>query len=117
MTRARFVILALLFSLAGCGSDIPGYVHVSARRSCHVPSTIEGMERIRPTQEQVTQAWSVLDLAEGELIQYWFEDERGNTVIGVTGGTHYWRVALSVSNGLYLPNSSDWRQMELVCIG
>ncbi len=115
MASKLLTSILLLLIMSGCASDIPGYTH--ARRSCYVPSYIEGMERIRPTQEQVTQAWSILNLSEGELIQYWFEGEQGNARLGITDHSHYWQVNLSVSNGEYSSNSSDWRQLELVCVG
>jgi hypothetical protein len=51
------------------------------------------------------------------FVQYWFEGERGDSVVGASDGSRRWRAELLLlPGGAYVPRKNDWLR-ELVCGG
>jgi hypothetical protein len=110
------LILGLVAIAAGaCVSATPQYKNMVP--SCYVPTSILGMKRIRPSDEQVAELWSLLDLKQGEYVEFWFEDPARNVKVGISDGSHHWQVDLVRSGETYSQLAEDWRELEVVCVG
>jgi hypothetical protein len=80
----RLCLAALL--LAGCASRIPGYDLAACpdhECSCAMPTWVEGVLPARPTAEKAKAAREVLNLTDAQVINYWFENKKGEVVLGV----------------------------------
>ena len=43
------------------------------------------------------------------FVEYWFEDERGDSVVGASDGARRWRMELRLlSGGAYVPKGDGW---------
>jgi hypothetical protein len=116
----RLVLLGLCAVLCGsCASDVTDVLGKPYDRSavCFVPRPPSGMHRGRPTPADVNSVWQALDLRATEHIYYWFEDNVGNVQLGITDGTNDWEAELVTSGGTYTAKDSEWREVQLVCVG
>jgi hypothetical protein len=113
--RHLLVCVFVAVLLASCAPRVPGYRRASP--SCLVPSSVKGMHRVRPSAAEVNAVWAVLDLKQGEYIHFWFEDDDGKALIGITNGANNWEVELFASGDTYTVNDADWRRLEPICVG
>lgn len=115
-------------ALAACAADVtravvpralptppPPVAHTQT--DCRSPTRVAGMSQIAPLEEQVQALWSLAVLPDAAYVEYWFEDERGDGIVGISDGARRWRAELQqVSGGAYVPKGDRWL-VELDCAG
>jgi hypothetical protein len=106
-----FSVSALLMS---CTPNIPGYRH--ERPGCFVPTSVAGMTRIRPSEQQIVAAWSALPFRKDQYIEYWFEDPSGNAQVGISDGAGHWGARLLKVGDSYRSEGAD-SELDVICIG
>src|SRR5882724_7934640 len=101
------------FLCVSCATQVPGYRY-DREAACGTRTAVKGMHRVHPSAEDVNAIWQSLDLKPSEHIHYWFEDDAGNVLLGVTDRTNDWEVELVKSGPTYTVKTLDWRQQQIV---
>lgn len=123
MNKSLALLLLLAAALSACapGAQRPAATQPQGASApaaapalpvCEIPARIEGMAQIAPLEEQVAALWSLGDFPDAAFVEYWFEDERGDSVVGVSDGARRWRALLQSTGGAYVPAGRDWLQEQ-----